>query len=180
MNIIAFVGMPGAGKSIAADVARELNIPVISGGDLLRKEIISQGLELTDSNVGSLANRLRKEKGMDAIAKMCIPEINKLNTNVVLIDGIRNLEEIDRFKIEYGDNFCLIGIDAPINVRYERLRSRARQDDINSIDSLKKRDDRELSWGIDKAINTSNILIKNIRSTEEFKSEIRSILSKFS
>ncbi|MFA5579215.1 MAG: AAA family ATPase, partial [Methanothrix sp.] len=35
---MGFVGMPGSGKSVAADVAREMNIPVVVMGDVIREE----------------------------------------------------------------------------------------------------------------------------------------------
>ncbi|HEX59524.1 MAG TPA: hypothetical protein ENF26_05205, partial [Methanomicrobia archaeon] len=50
MKIIAFVGAPASGKTEAANVARELGIPVISMGDVIREELRRRGLPLTDEN----------------------------------------------------------------------------------------------------------------------------------
>ena len=53
MKIIAFVGAPASGKTEAANVARELGIPVISMGDVIREELRRRGLPLTDENAVS-------------------------------------------------------------------------------------------------------------------------------
>ena len=59
MKIVGFVGMPGSGKSVAADVAREMNIPVVVMGDVIREEAARRGLDPTDKNLGAVGNDLR-------------------------------------------------------------------------------------------------------------------------
>ncbi len=75
MKVIAFVGMPGAGKTEASNVARQMGIPVVIMGDVIREEAEKRGLPPTDENIGGVASQLRKEEGMDAIARRCIPKI---------------------------------------------------------------------------------------------------------
>ncbi len=178
MKVIAFVGMPGAGKSEASAVARELGMPVVVMGDVLRDEVRERGLPPTDENIGAVANQLRKDEGMDAIAKRCIPRIRALNARVVVVDGIRGIAEVETFKGAFGDNFTLVKIDAPFELRLERLRRRARSDDTGTADWLKQRDGRELSWGMGKAIEVAEKSVVNLEPIEKFKAEIRSILRK--
>lgn len=176
MKVIAFVGMPGAGKSVASDVARSMGLPVIIMGDVLREEVKNRDLALTDENVGGVANQLRKEEGMDAIAKRCIPKIEKLGSRVVVVDGIRGIAEVETFKRAFGDNFALIKIDAPFEVRLERLRRRARSDDQGTPGWLKQRDERELSWGMGLAIDAASASVVNLEPIEKFQDEIRSVI----
>ena len=119
MKVIAFVGMPGAGKTEASNVARELDIPVIVMGDVLREEVKKRGLPPTDENIGGVANQLRKEEGMDAIAKRCIPKIEALKgqSDVVVVDGIRGIAEVEAFKKAFDDNFTLVKIDATVRAQ---------------------------------------------------------------
>ncbi|HMK46268.1 MAG TPA: AAA family ATPase [Methanocella sp.] len=176
MKVIAFVGMPGAGKSEASGVAREMGLPVIIMGDVLREEVKNRGLTPTDKNIGTVANQLRKEEGMDAIARRCIPKIKALGRRVVVIDGIRGIAEVETFKEAFGENFTLIKIDAPFDLRLDRLRRRARSDDMGSPEWLKHRDDRELSWGMGKAIEVADKAVINLDPIDNFKAEVRSIL----
>jgi predicted RNA binding protein with dsRBD fold (UPF0201 family)/adenylate kinase family enzyme len=178
MKVIAFVGMPGAGKSEASAVAREMGLPVVVMGDVLREEVKSRGLAPTDENIGATANQLRKEEGMDAIAKKCIPRIEALNSPVVVVDGIRGIAEVETFRKAFGGNFTLVKIDAPFDLRLERLRLRSRSDDAGTPGWLKSRDERELSWGMGQAIEAAAMSVVNLEPIEKFRAEVRSILRK--
>lgn len=172
MKIIAFVGMPASGKSEASAVARSLNIPVVNMGDVVREETAKCGLPPTDENIGGTGTRLRKEKGPDIIARRCVPKIQALDAKIVVVDGIRNIEEINYFKKQFGNDFRLIAIHAPIEQRFMRVKTRARSDDMSYIGELEKRDEREKSWGLDKAIKIADITLNNTRSLEIFQKEI--------
>lgn len=180
MRIIAFIGLPLSGKSTAANVARKLGIPVVVMGDIVREEVRRRGLKLSDENVGKIANELREKEGMDAIAKRCIPIIRNTPENVVVIDGVRSIAEIECFKKEFGDDFVLINIESEINKRLERALRRKRPDDVLTIEELRKRDERELSWSMEKAIQTCNFTIKNNTGYKKFINEVEEILKELS
>jgi predicted RNA binding protein with dsRBD fold (UPF0201 family)/adenylate kinase family enzyme len=180
MKVIAFVGMPGAGKTEASNVAREMGIPVVVMGDVLREEVKTRGLPPTDENIGSVAKQLRKEEGMDSIAKRCIPRIKAYEgkSDVVVVDGIRGIAEVETFKKEFDDNFTLVKVDAPFELRLERLKGRGRSDDAGSVEWLKQRDERELSWGMGKAMEAADKSVTNLNPIQKFRDEVRSILKK--
>lgn len=175
MKLIAFVGMPASGKSEAAAIARSLKIPVINMGDVVREENARRGLPPTDENIGSTGTALRREEGMDAIAKRCVPRI-PLNFPVVVVDGVRNIEEINYFKKTFGHDFKLIAIHTPFELRFERVKRRSRSDDMRSIEELKKRDEREKGWGLEKAIEMADVTIQNIDTVEKFRKQIEELL----
>lgn len=172
MKLIAFVGMPASGKSEAAAVARRLSIPVVSMGDIVRLETAKRGLPPTDENLGGTGTKLRREEGMDVIAKRCVPIIRSHDSPVVVVDGTRNIEEINYFKKEFGRDFRLIAIQAPFELRFERVKTRVRSDDMCSIEELRKRDEREKGWGLDKAIEIAEVTVSNTESLQKFRKEI--------
>ncbi len=178
MRVIAFVGLPLSGKSTAAKVAEEMGIPVVCMGDVVREEARRRGLPQTDENLGRIAEELRRKEGMDAIAKRCIPIIREKGKElgVVVVDGIRGIAEVERFKKEFGDDFVLINIEAPLEIRFERALKRRRSDDISSVEELKRRDERELSWNMGEAMKMANFTIENVGGLEEFKEKVRGIL----
>ncbi len=185
--VFAFVGAPAAGKTEAALVAKELGIPVITMGEVIREELRKRGLPLSDENAGRVANELRAHEGMDAIAKRCIPAIKVQKKSagktekVIVIDGIRGIAEVETFKNEFGAHFVLVCVDAPLRFRYERIKSRGRGDDLDlsSIDEFKKREERELGWGMGEAMKKADKVIKNEGSLEEFKEQIKEILLQY-
>jgi len=184
-QVLAFVGAPAAGKTEAASVAREMGIPVITMGDVIRDELRRRGLSLNDENAGRIANELRECEGMDAIAKRCIPLIRgieaagaqKVKKKVIVIDGIRGIAEVKTFKKEFGTDFVLIRIDAPLILRYERIKRRGRGDDLLSLEGFKEREERENRWGMGEAMNKADKVVKNEGSLEEFKDAIKRILN---
>ncbi len=178
MKLIAFVGMPASGKSEAAAIARKLGIPVVNMGDVVREETARRGLAPTDENIGGTGTSLRKVEGMDVIAKRCVPKIRLIKTPVVVVDGTRNINEIEYFKKQFGNEFRLIAINTPFEIRFERVRKRARSDDMNSMEELKRRDEREKGWGLDKAIEKADITIDNTGTIEKFQNQIEQLLGK--
>lgn len=173
MKAIAFTGMPGAGKTEAVKVAREMGLEIISMGDEVRQEAKRRGLKLTDENVGKLADVMRKEYGKDIWAKKCLEKIK--GKEIVVIDGIRNIEEVERFRKEIKD-FILIAIHASPATRYERLVKRGREDDSLNIEDLKIREKRELEWGLGNVIAMADIVVVNEGDLEEFKEKVKKIL----
>lgn len=184
-QVLAFVGAPAAGKTEAASVAKEMGVPVITMGDVIRDELRRRGLSLNDENAGRIANELRAREGMDAIAKRCIPRIRRVEATgahnakkrVIVIDGIRGIAEVERFKTEFGTDFLLIRIDAPLILRYERITRRGRGDDLLSLEGFKEREERENRWGMGDAMEKADKVIKNEGSLEAFKEAIKRILT---
>ncbi|HJH28499.1 MAG TPA: flagellar hook-basal body complex protein FliE [Methanosarcinaceae archaeon] len=176
MKIIAFVGMPASGKSEAGRVAVDQGIYVINMGDVIREEVVRRGLEPTDVNTGGVGTDLRENEGMDAVAKRCIPKINNSGTDMVVIDGVRGIAEVEMFKQEFGEDFTLVNIDSSIQMRLERVKARGRSDDMTDIEALRRRDERELGWGMGEAITASDITISNTTGLEEFRQKIVKLL----
>jgi dephospho-CoA kinase len=179
MKMIAFVGMPASGKSEAARIAAGMSIPVVNMGDVIRKEVLRRGLEPNDSNTGMVATDLRKCEGMDTVAKRCISQIREKGSELVVVDGVRGIAEVECFRREFGKDFILISIYAPIEIRFSRVQKRGRSDDMNSIEGLRHRDERELGWGMGEAIEASNVEIENNFSLETFRKDVVEVLSNY-
>jgi dephospho-CoA kinase len=179
MKIVAFTGMPCSGKSEAVRIAKDKGIQVIRMGDMIWAETKNQGLELNDKNVGEVANSMRDRYGKDVWARRTVDTIKTLNkSNNIVVDGIRNVEEIIFFKKELSSNFVVIAIDAPDELRKKRALSRGRKDDSNDIKTIEERDKRELRWGIGEVIALADIVISNEGSIDEFRKRVKEFLQK--
>ena len=176
MKVIGVVGLPASGKGEFSKIAADAGIPVIVMGDMIRAAVKKAGLEPNDANFGATANRLRAENGMDAIAALCVPEINSQTAPLVLVDGIRGDAEVRLFRKHYS-TFTLISIDSSFEKRLERIRARGRSDDFDLPESLRTRDEREMNWGLMNALAQADINIKNEGSLEEFSTAVNSYLA---
>mgnify|MGYP001562631713 CR=1 FL=1 len=178
MKIIAFTGMPASGKSEAVQLAKDKGIPVIRMGDLVWEETKRQGKQLNDKNVGSVASSMRKKQGMDIWARRTVEKIHSLKTSSLLvIDGVRNREEIEYFKKELGFDFLIVAIDTSDELRRKRAIARGRTDDSKNLKDLEERDQREIRWGLQKVIAEADIVIPNNSTLEEFKKQVLTMLN---
>jgi dephospho-CoA kinase len=177
MKVIGIVGLAASGKGEFSRIAAGMGIPVVVMGDVIRDAVRAAGLPITDKNLGEVANALRKEGGMAAIAERSLPAIERQEGPVVLVDGIRGDEEVYLFRTRFSD-FILIGVDAPFAARLSRLTARGRADDLPDADVLKLRDSREISWGLGKALSLADIRIMNDGTIEEFEERARHLLAR--
>lgn len=176
MGVIGTVGLPGSGKGEAATVARGLDIPVVTMGDVIREACRSRGLDPADHH-GEVAVTLREEEGDAAIAERSLPIIRETldEHDTVLVDGIRSAVEVEYFKETLGDDFTLVAIVAPFEAREERIEDRGRDDP--NVESLRERDERELGFGMDDAISHADVTIENTEAIESFHKQIQNILN---
>ena len=178
MQVIGVVGLPGSGKSEAAAVAHELDIPVVTMGDVVRAETEDRGLDPATDH-GTVAQAMREEDGLAAIADRSLPIIeSRLEENdVVLIDGIRSGHEVAVFEEAFEDDFTLVEVFAPFEIRDERLAERGRDtSEAEGGESLEARDERERGFGMDDAIEAADVRIENTDSLEAFRDEVRTLL----
>jgi dephospho-CoA kinase len=175
--VIGLAGMPGSGKSVVVDTARELGYDVVVMGDVVRQETTKRGLELTPENVGKVMLELRAEGGNYVIAQKCIPKIAEQNSPKVLVDGLRSLYEASIFKENFA-KFNLLAVHASPETRFSRLSNRRRSDDPTEWKVFNERDMRELSVGLGNVIAMAQQIIENDNSFEHVKAKVRESLRK--
>jgi dephospho-CoA kinase len=125
MKVVSIVGMTGSGKSEVARIFQERGFATVRFGDITDEEVKKQGLKLTEENERPVRERIRKEHGMAAYAKLSLPRIDAaLKTSHVVVDGLYSWEEYTYLKNRYGDNFIVVAVWASPKVRYARLGSR--------------------------------------------------------
>jgi dephospho-CoA kinase len=179
MRVLATVGLPGSGKGEAANVARELDVPVVTMGDVIRAECRDRGLDPATDH-GRVATALREENGPAAIAERSLPLIEEEleSSDAVLVDGVRSDVEVDAFEDAFGDDFALVSIEAPFEVREQRLGERGRDKGADEGgESLEERDERERGFGMDEAMARADVTIDNTDTLEAFQSKVRTLLT---
>jgi dephospho-CoA kinase len=181
--IVCLTGMPGAGKSTVADSLKEKGFSVIAMGDMIREEARQQNLDPTDTNLGDLMLKMRKELGPGAIAHLILRKIKRegiasSGMNNIVVDGIRGIAEVDILK-RVG---CvkLLAIHASTNRRFTHLKERARSDDPSVIEDFVTRDKRELTVGISEAIALADETLSNNDLTiDQLKEKAFTIIKKW-
>ncbi|KAA0004479.1 MAG: hypothetical protein FE043_00590 [Thermoplasmata archaeon] len=183
-------GMPLNDRNLGA-VANEMREK--EGMDIWARRCLAKLKELEKEMAGANAKEMEMEdaKGMEGAEEgtgeagkaihgaMQENAMHENNEKIVIIDGIRNIDEVETFKKNVAD-FILVAVHASPKTRYGRMMKRGRQDDSLSVDDLRKRDERELAWGIGNAVAMADIIITNEGTLEQFREKVRGILDEIS
>lgn len=148
-KIIAIVGMPGSGKSVAAKAFADAGWPVVRLGDITEEEMKKKGLAPGEQSERAVRESLRQECGMAVFAIKNMPRIEKAlaEERRVVIDGMYSMEEYEHFRERFGESFRVLAIIASPAVRHARLAYRpirpltaqeAQERDLAEIGNLNK------------------------------------------
>ncbi|HUD10465.1 MAG TPA: AAA family ATPase [Candidatus Saccharimonadales bacterium] len=127
IKVVAFVGMPGAGKSSCVEYLEKKGFPSVYFGGITVDEVKARGLEVNEVNEKAIREDIRTKEGKDAYAKRIISKIKGLadqGQTKVVADGLYSWTEYKAFKEEFGNNAIIIAIAAPRQLRHERLANR--------------------------------------------------------
>jgi deoxycytidylate deaminase/dephospho-CoA kinase len=125
----------------------------------------------------ALGDKLRKDKGNQVLAEMAIPNVGQAEK--IVVDGIRNLGEIDWLRLEFGYRFTLVAVLAPPQVRWDRIGVTAYNDrglamkDFAEDDRRDSKEDVSYGQQVALCIDQADILIDNSAiTTGEFKQRV--------
>jgi dephospho-CoA kinase len=125
MKVVSIVGMTGSGKSEVARLFRDSGFAAVRFGDITDEGVKKKGLPLTEENERPVRERLRREHGMAAYAKLSVPRIDAARqASPVVVDGLYSWEEYTFLKDYYQDDFIVVAVWTPPKTRYRRLAKR--------------------------------------------------------
>lgn len=127
VKIIAFVGMPGAGKSSAVDYVTEKGYPKVYFGGVVLQALQEAGLEQNPTNERMMREKLRQEEGSDVIVRRIAQQLHNLidaGQHRIIADGLYSWTEYKYLKHEFPGEMSLVAILAPRNLRHRRLSKR--------------------------------------------------------
>ena len=177
-GIIAISGMPGSGKSLVSDVAREMGYHVYVMGDVVRDEAKRLGLEPSPANLGVIALKLRKEEGPAVVARVLGDQMKNDDSKIVMVEGVRSVNELQEFRKHF--KVTVLAVICSSRTRYSRLKRRGRSDDPRNISEFRERDRRELSLGIGEVIDTADKCVKNEADAMTFTRKVHAALEEMS
>ncbi len=141
--IIGLAGTNGSGKGAVARYLREQGYTPLSLSDVLREELARRGQPVDREALMALGNELREAEGPGVLAERVIEKIDSGRHYVV--DSVRHPAEAEALRRR--SDFFLVRIDAPPEVRFERIRHRSRENDPSSYEEFLDLDRRELEGG---------------------------------
>ncbi len=175
-QLLAIVGMPGAGKSVVVDYLRRKGWTVVHFGGVTMKEIEKRGLSVNESNERVVREDLRKEHGMAAFAQLSMKDVlYGLSKGQTVIDGLYSWSEYKFLRNQLLKGFYLVNVFTSKQIRYDRLLHREVRP--LSHEEAEARDFAEIE-NLEKGgpIAMADFTLLNNGSMEELHSEIDRLL----
>jgi len=164
--LICLCGLPGSGKSLISKAGEELNIPVIVMGDYVRKEAKKRYGVINSETTRKTMIELREELGPEAVAKLMAEDVKKLDSKVVIIDGVRSIYEINFLRQE-GYRVIVIFVYASTKKRFGRIVGRGRIDDTRDLSDFFEREIKEVKVGLKDALCLADYVFVNEELSKE-------------
>ena len=137
--LIGLTGRNASGKGEVARYLQKKSFYYYSLSDAIREEIRSRGEEPTRDRLIIVGNELRQKYGANVLAERILARIE--DDKHYIIDSLRNPAEVDAFRA--AKHFKLIRVDAPQEVRFQRILSRQRESDPKTLEEFVELENRE-------------------------------------
>jgi dephospho-CoA kinase len=177
MKIIGICGQPASGKDTVADFFVSKGFTHLSLGDTLREEMRKQGLPVDRARMSVFAADAKKSRGMAYLAELAAAKVSDKS----IISGIRGMAEVEFFRRQFGTDFILLAVDAPLETRYARALMRDRAGDNISFEEFRRIEDHERSavsgaQEVDKVIALADLTIDNSGPMEALAAKLEPLL----
>ncbi|MFQ5878156.1 MAG: AAA family ATPase [Acidobacteriota bacterium] len=172
------IGLTGPNASGKGEVAKYLStrgFHLHSLSDVVREEAARSGLAPTRDNLIRTGVRMRSAGGPGALARKILPRLRGRD----VVDSIRSPGEVA--VLRGLPRFLLLGVDAPLELRFERSLRRGRVGDGATLEEFAARERRENSTTeagqqLLATLRLADTVIDNDATIEELHLRVRETL----
>ncbi|MCL2389056.1 MAG: AAA family ATPase [Elusimicrobia bacterium] len=141
MIIVGLTGLNCSGKDTVADyMVEHESFTHYSLSDEIRKAMKRDGIETSRENLISYGTNLRSTHGNGVLAKMVMENFQE--NKKYCVTSIRHPDEVEVFR-KSGKSFLLVNVQAPREVRFERMKKRARTGDPDTLEKFIELENKE-------------------------------------
>lgn len=177
--IIGIVGPIASGKNVLSDILVERGFIRLSFSEEVRKEANLRRIPIERKYLQDLGNLMREKYGSGYWAERVVTQIEEGKNYVV--EGIRNPGEVNILRRLQG--FVFIGIDAPLEKRYQWIVERNKDSDPKSLEKISEMDARDRGVGegshgqqVDVCYRMADRYIMNDGTKDDLKKKVEDLL----
>ncbi|RAH09624.1 MAG: hypothetical protein CMA04_003285 [Methanobacteriota archaeon] len=179
--LLGVTGRNAAGKTTIVEWFVNQGWDGCSCSDAIRHWLRENDQEITRENLTQGGRTLRSQGGAGVLAEMLLDRMNpKQNT---IIDSIRTPDEVHALRIR--DDFLLIDVNVPLDLRWQRMQERARDGDPIDYEFFLKQEDAEAiaenssGQALIATAELSDIVINNDGTLSELYESLEILTSSF-
>lgn len=178
-KILGLTGLIASGKDVAKKYIEEKYGASSHRFSTMLRDILNRlYLPITRENLQLLSLDLRRRFGSDALAKVIARDVLNDQKEIVIVEGIRRLDDIK--ELRDFPNFHLISIDADPKTRYDRVIKRNENigDADKTFEQFLHEESRESESEIPQVIAEASYHLDNNGSIEDLYKQIDTIIKK--
>ena len=185
MKVIGLTGTIASGKEVVKEIiVKKFSSYQVSLSGAIRGEMEKRRRDFSRKTLQDMGNELRQKYGTFVLAKVST-EFMSRDKPVLIVDGIRNPGEAEWLKKMYKNDFILVGVDAPQQVRFERVQKRNRPLDPKTFEEFAALDERdqgknEPPYGqqVKRCIEMADIVVENDGDESKLEAKMQEVFSK--
>lgn len=179
--VIGVTGSFGAGKGEVVRYLTDVHgFKHYSVSGFLKEEIARRGIVVNRDSMILIGNELRKEHGSTYLVDTLYAKASEYGGNAV-VESLRTSAEVARIRALGG---FVIGVDAPVRLRYERAYARASEKDNVTFEQFLEQERQEQNRNDSTKQNTfealasSDVVVQNDSSKEDLFARVGEVLCK--
>ena len=185
MKIIGLTGTMGSGKdTVKGILVNRLNATTVTLSDVIRAELEKKKGIADRTTLQNMGNEMRQKYGPHILAMLAVEYLSR-SKKFVIIDGIRNPAEAEYLGKKFGSEFKLIAVDAPQQIRFERMQKRLNRNDPKTFEEFTAADSREMGdteppYGLQlkKCIEQADFVINNEGTVEDLQKKVDEVIQR--
>jgi dephospho-CoA kinase len=177
MFVVGLTGYPLSGKDTVAEYFVEKGFVLLSGGNMIREAMRNEGLPADRENIQAYVRKMRVQHGDAYLVELMLPLIN----GGTVISAFREIAGVELMKKTFSEEFVLLNVSAPIDVRYNRAQLRQREGDKISIEDFKRLEDIECNsegYSMDHVVAAADMTIQNNGTKKELYFQLDQLFKK--
>merc|ERR1711924_433962 len=146
--LMGITGTLGAGKGAVVELLiKKHGFLHFSVRSYLTGLVEERGLPVNRDTLVQVANELREANGPGYIAEQLLVEAKRGMKDApgAIIESVRTLGEVEAMKRAGGSDFVLLAVDAPVEVRFERVKRRGSATDEVTWRGFVEDEEREMN-----------------------------------
>jgi len=179
VKVIGITGTIASGKEEVREILKKrFSAYYVTLSDVIRSELERKKINFTRKTLQDHGNEMRKQYGNHILALLSVEYLPR-DKQLIIIDGIRNPGEAEYLGKKFGPNFILIGVDAPKEIRWQRVQQRKLKTDPKTFEEFDALDNRDQGIGeplygqqVKACIDKANAVIENNGSLEDLEKKV--------